>query len=533
VLPFAQIWAVDFEFQANPGELVKPWCLVARELKSGREIRQWCTDFGAVPPYDIGEDSLIVCYSAIAEMSCHLVLGWPMPKRILDLYVEFRRYKNGMVPGVGSKLIQALEYFGLPSIEAAEKDEYRQLAIRGAPFTEQERRGLLDYCASDIDALEALIKPMLRHLDLPRALYRGRYMAAAAAVEHNGVPVDLETLAALRERWDDIKDLLIADVDQDYGVYDGRTFKQDRFEAYLQRNGIPWPRLPTDKPSLTDNTFRQMAKAYPQISALRELRSSLAELRFSNLEVGTDGRNRYALMPFASRTGRNQPSSTKAIFGNSVWLRGLIKPPPGYGLVYIDWSQQEFGIAAALSGDAAMAEAYFSGDPYLKFGQLAGAIPLEATKQHPKRELFKQCVLAVQYGMEAEGLAGRIGQPTFIGRDLLEMHRRTFAAFWKWSDNVETQAVLTHQIGTLFGWTQNIKHDVNPRQLRNFPMQANGAEMMRLACCLGIERGIEICAPVHDAFLICGPLDRLEADVAAMQAHMAEASGIVLGGFEL
>ena len=109
MLPFAQIWAVDFEFQAKPGELVQPWCLVARELKTGREIRQWYSDFGTAPPYDIGEDSLVVCYSAIAEMSCHLVLGWPMPKRILDLYVEFRRYKNGLVPGVGSKLIQALE----------------------------------------------------------------------------------------------------------------------------------------------------------------------------------------------------------------------------------------------------------------------------------------------------------------------------------------------------------------------------------------------------------------------------------------
>ena len=57
--------------------------------------------------------------------------------------------------------------------------------------------------------------------------------------------------------------------------------------------------------------------------------------------------------------------------------------------------------------------------------------------------------------------------------------------------------------------------------------------MMRLAACLATERGIEVCAPVHDAFLICAPLDRLDEDVAAMRAAMAEASRIVLGGFEL
>jgi hypothetical protein len=64
-------------------------------------------------------------------------------------------------------------------------------------------------------------------------------------------------------------------------------------------------------------------------------------------------------------------------------------------------------------------------------------------------------------------------------------------------------------------------------------MQANGAEMLRLACCLATERGIEVCAPVHDAVLICSPLDRLEDDIANMRAAMAEASKIVLAGFEL
>ena len=64
-------------------------------------------------------------------------------------------------------------------------------------------------------------------------------------------------------------------------------------------------------------------------------------------------------------------------------------------------------------------------------------------------------------------------------------------------------------------------------------MQANGAEMLRLACCLATERGIEVCAPVHDAVLICAPLERLDADVARMQDAMREASRIVLDGFEL
>ena len=93
--------------------------------------------------------------------------------------------------------------------------------------------------------------------------------------------------------------------------------------------------------------------------------------------------------------------------------------------------------------------------------------------------------------------------------------------------------MLTGSLHTVFGWHVHVGENPNPRSLRNFPMQANGAEMLRLACCLATERGIEVCAPVHDAVLICAPLDRLDDDIAGMRAAMAEASRIVLDGFEL
>jgi len=69
--------------------------------------------------------------------------------------------------------------------------------------------------------------------------------------------------------------------------------------------------------------------------------------------------------------------------------------------------------------------------------------------------------------------------------------------------------------------------------LRNFAAQANGSEMLRLGCCFATERRVQVCAPVHDAMLICSPLDRIEADIATTRAAMAEASRITLSGFEL
>jgi DNA polymerase I len=339
----------------------------------------------------------------------------------------------------------------------------------------------------------------------------------------------------LKRHWSDIQDQLIAEIDTNYGVFEGRTFKADRFAAWLVRNKIPWPRLNSGRIDLSDDTFREMARAYPAVAPLRELRAALSEMRLSDLAVGRDGRNRTMLSAFRARTGRNQPSNTKFIFGPSVWLRGLIQPLRGYGIAYIDWAQQEFGIAAALSGDPLMMDAYCSGDPYLAFAKQAGAAPADATKATDKaiRDQFKSTVLAVQYGMGAEALARRIGQPPIRARELLRLHRETYRVFWAWSDRIVDHAMLTNSLHTVFGWQVQVPPISNDRSLRNFPMQANGAEMLRLACCLGTEQDIEVCAPVHDAVLICAPLNCLDADVARMQQAMAEASHIVLAGFEL
>ena len=73
-----------------------------------------------------------------------------------------------------------------------------------------------------------------------------------------------------------------------------RTFKADRFAAYLAAKGIPWPRLPSGALALDDDTFRDMARAYPQLQPLRELRHALGELR---LEALGRGRGRPQPLP--------------------------------------------------------------------------------------------------------------------------------------------------------------------------------------------------------------------------------------------
>jgi hypothetical protein len=535
---FREIWLFDFEFTAPEGERPDPICLVAYEYRSGRVLRLWQHELKdrSIPPYPLDSDVLFVAYSSPAELSCHLALDWEFPENVLDLYVEFLCATNGKDPYAGTKLLGALSYYGLDGMAAIEKEAMRKLAIRGGPWSDRERYALLDYCESDVVALAQLLPAMEPGLDLERAVMcRGRYMKAVTRMRWAGVPIDTETLARLRDRWESIQDRLIESVDSRFHVFEGRSFRDDWFEEWLVRAGIPWPKHESGTLMLDDDTFYERARSHPDVSLIREARYSLSQLRLEDLVVGSDGRNRVWLAPFGTITGRNAPSTSQFIFGPSTWLRGLIKPTEGMAIAYIDWSSQEYGVGAALSGDEAMMTAYESGDPYLAFAKQAGRVPENGTKaSHAReRELFKSCVLGVGYGMGEVSLAQRIDKPVVYARDLLRLHRQTYPKFWQWSEGAEIHAMLWGRLHTVFGWTLHTPAKVNPRSLRNFPCQANGAEMMRLGCSFALERGVSVLAPIHDALLIEGLEWEMEAAIATTQAAMSDASAAVLGGFRL
>jgi DNA polymerase I len=234
---FREIVLCDFEFGSDDGERQVPVCLVAHELRSGRKHRLWRDQFGTKPPYSTGPDTLFVAYLASAEINCHLALGWPVPARVLDLFVEFRAVTNGRPTVAGNSLLGALSHFGLDAISVTEKKDMRELAIElgrtGRPATHDERGSLLAYCEGDVEALARLPPVMAPLIDLPRALLRGRYMNAVAQIETAGVPIDMDMLGRLRQHWAHIQDRLIAEIDREYGIYEGRTFKLARFRELV------------------------------------------------------------------------------------------------------------------------------------------------------------------------------------------------------------------------------------------------------------------------------------------------------------
>jgi hypothetical protein len=217
-LPFREIIALDFEFIAREGENPEPVCLVAKEVGTGRMVKLWQDQLGPEPPFEVNDDTLIVAYYASAEVGCFLALGWPVPTRIIDLYVEFRRETNALALAEGRGLLSALSRHHITRITAEEKKSGRDLVLRGGPWTDSERREILDYCETDVVCLPPLLEAMLPGIAatsqaLVQALLRSRYTAAVARMERTGVPVDAETLTAIRDGWVSIKADLIRGVD--------------------------------------------------------------------------------------------------------------------------------------------------------------------------------------------------------------------------------------------------------------------------------------------------------------------------------
>jgi DNA polymerase I len=552
MLPFRRAVIADFEFRIEPGGLPDVVCAVFREFGSGHELRFWHDDLLAKgrPPLDLEQDVLVAFYAS-AEVACFLQLGWPLPRHVIDLYAEHRCLTNGLLlkperqkttsqsgktwkSNGRDSLLNALAIRGLAHLDVDTKDAVRNLILTEHNPSPAQRAEIVNYCASDVLGTEALLRHMLERnqIDWPRALWRGRYTLAAARMERAGVPIDVPLHQRLAANWTTLRHELIAGVNRSFDVFDDNdTFKADKFVAYLLRRNLPWPKLPSGALALDTDTFDEMARFHPELRPLYEVRQSLGEMRLTGLAIGKDGKNRCLLSVFQTVTGRNAPSASAFVFGPARWLRGLIRPPPGFALAYVDWRSQEIAVAAALSGDERLLAAYQGDDVYMQFARDAGLVPSDATRETYRdvREMCKTVVLGIGYGMGADSIAVRAGISVAESRNLLSLHRHTYRQFWRWVDESVTTALFTGAMTTKFGWRRHVMKNPNVRSIQNWPVQSTAAEMMRASAVAATEVGLTICCPIHDAFLLMAPFESLDNDIAALRAIMEAAGTAAIG----
>jgi hypothetical protein len=553
---FRRILVVDFEFEFGTGGPSEgppiPTCGCAMELRSGEEYRVWMKDvkIGAKPPWPHDDETLFVSYNAMAEMRCYFSLDWKPPRYVLDLFPEYRQIRNGTLaidPTTNkqekTRLIDAVRWcrahhndppvwnpYLCPDLEEEEKKGWQQRALRGGDYTPEEMTGMLTYCMQDVLATRWLLMEMTPRLprNLLRALYRGRYMTAAAASVMCGFPVDEPLWQLLLTN----REAIMRRVIDNHPAYHGINFHEKQYLNWLvnlyKEGKIPhWVFTATGRPAYSDKVLEQY-ESVEEIRKFRIIQKVTSLLEEPSFEVRKH-RHFYSLIPFSTITSRN--TTKRAFIQAPACLRGFIQPAPGTSLIYSDYSQQEFYIAGCLAQDPEMLRLYREGDPYLSFGKKIGFIPAGATQKTHRyeREICKQVCLAVIYGMGVSTLARKLNISRHKAEDLLQAHKRQFPMIWEWIQEQVDLAILLKRITTAYGWYMTVTEDTRSTTLQNFCIQGLAADILRVAHIALYEASIRVCGPVHDAFMIETETENASATAVRVREIMEHAGRHVLG----
>ncbi len=527
---------LDFEYREDrPGRL-SPVCVVAQDLESGRVYRQWLDGImPSSPGFPCDENTILVAHSiAPAEGLCWAQLGWPEPGGWICTYVEERVLACGEKLEGGFKLLGCCARRGVATIGAEEKSFMRDLILSGGPYSDDDRENILDYCESDVVVTARLFEQIVcdQRFNEEQALFRGRFAAECSRITNRGIPVDLTRLRPLLALSNMQLRELISEFSDDYGIAPEGKWSTPAFNALVATSGINWPRTQTGKLKSDKNTLKMMGEDYgsPWIEIAR-LKRNLTEAMVNGLRLRDDGRLISDLHPFGAITGRCTPRSRTFLPAKPKWLRLLIQAPPGRTIISADWSSQEYAIAATLSRDRAMINAYLTGDPYLDLGRRCGSIPPDGTKSsHPKeRDAYKVVSLAVLMGMGAVSIGLKTELGTSGGERLLRLHKRVFPDFWEWTEKCGNNGGAGRDLETVFGLVYNpAPESYKPRTAKNFLLQATASDMLRVAVVLLVEAGVEIVATVHDSIMVeCDTIDADRIEKLLVE-KMEEASSICL-----
>ena len=549
---YEHVVSVDSEFRSSDnGERTETVCFAYKDLKTGQEYV--CTKPEEILdlPFPHNE-TVFVCFYATAEADAWINWNIPLPYRIIDLWVET---KNLIQDGIKREsgffgLLETCRRFEIPQkyiMSDEEKEYFRELIVSKSTYTDNEFKSICDYCIKDTVLCDKLLGPVLKHIDLRlkptppdirlhQIFLRGYQKALEAKLYNWGINVDVKNYERFNKYWPKAKDKFLHTKNKLIDVYDDNgTFKKDKFLKLLVRNNLTgkWP-VTSKGTYKTDEKTLSKYKHYPDIKLLREIKRLVDSDKLKGYAVGSDGRSRSWVRMFKTITGRCAWSSASYPFGSARWTRSFIKPPKGYMYAYIDWKFQEPCISAYLSKDKNLIEDVQSGDVYLACAKRVRAVPEDATKgtHGTERGIYKRGVLATQYQMGAVSLAHQLKISLKRGRNVHIKIKKAYPTYFNWSNRIVQKLQGRGRVQTLYGWTRHnaVGHYQNLRSLGNWPIQSNGAEMLRAATMEVIHAGLEVHGVIHDALLVLIPLKDHEHWIKLAQQKMKDVAYEITGG---
>lgn len=390
-------------------------------------------------------------------------------------------------------------------------------------------------CIDYLKVILSLHNARCTGLKLEEMILRAEFIKSSVLLEKksNGFPVDCQFIDALSKHKIEFVRHLQNEVNNRYGqVYvdtDGigqpMTLDYEKFAEYIRDRGYEWDRTEINGLFQLDQTYlKSKANIHSDLRLFYQTHKTVKACQFGALsELVENGYIKPQFELFNQKTGRTSPLPSRGFILNlPAWVRSSIKPKEGNVLIGMDWSQQEIAIAAALSNDSNYINLYNNkeGDVYLALAKMAKSAPESATKSsHSEiRQVFKAIQLGIGYGKGLKSLANDIynvsrdseGKPVMskeqalsYSEEILNWHKSTFSDYWYWLAESANQARKYGYMKSLDGWIYLVPESVKPTQLMNFPMQANGAAILRRAIIRArFKPRLDVICTLHDAIYI-------------------------------
>lgn len=235
--------------------------------------------------------------------------------------------------------------------------------------------------------------------------------------------------------------------------------------------------------------------------------------------------HRPLVSPFHTKTGRDASLGSSLNYIPKDYWPKILKPPDGSAYVLLDYQQQEPMIAAYLAGCQTLLDWYREGDIYEKICQAIVGSQLT-------RKQAKGLLIAFLYGISEIKLAETLSVNVTIARTWMQQVRRITAPIGRYLDDIARGAKRNKEINSL-DWRYAISEQDRFNSLKNWKIQATGADIMRRAC-LGFDAAkIPVLLTNHDSFLVVMSKRNLENEINNATQVLHNASSEVLGDFNL
>jgi DNA polymerase-1 len=354
-----------------------------------------------------------------------------------------------------------------------------------------------------------------------------------ARMEHAGIAVDrayLENMGA------DLREKLTA-LDARIQELAGEQFNVNSTDQlrYVLFEKLALPvikKTSTGKPSTDASVLKKLD--HPVVEALLEYRE-YEKLRGTYVDgylplVDPDGRIRTRFNQMAATTGRlssdrpnlqNIPIRSES--GRTI--RRAFIAGEGAEFLVADYSQIELRVLAHMSGDPFLVEAFRAGSDIhtATAARVWGLAESDVTAN--QRRTAKMINFGLLYGMEAFGLADRLGISREEAQQHMDAYFSQFVQVREFMSAVVTQARNQGYTTTLFGrrrYLPELKSDnfrirqMGERMALNAPVQGTAADIIKKAM-IDLDASLRseglastLILQIHDELILESPLDELE-----------------------